>query len=135
MAIQWTQRLSVGHAEFDAQHRELFRLADKVIEGVQAGRAGELAGLIEFLHEYAVAHFAIEEDRMRETAFPGYLRHRAEHERFLQDLLELADGHARNGRDARLGAKLSEWLAEWMERHVEGVDSELGRHLTRHAMV
>lgn len=129
--LEWTPLLSVGHEDLDAQHRELFRRAGEVILGVRAGRGVELAGLIEFLHEYAVGHFAFEEERMRESAFPGYLRHCAEHARFLEDLLEVADEHERNGRDTRLGAKLSDWLSEWMRRHVEGIDSELGRHLAR----
>ena len=131
VALEWTQRFSVGHDDLDAQHRELFRRADEVIEGAARGDEVELGGLIEFLHEYAVAHFALEEDHMRATEFPGYLRHRAEHQRFLEDLLELADEHERGGRDAGLAAKLSAWLAEWMQRHVEGVDTELGRHLAR----
>jgi len=131
MALEWTQALSVGHEELDAQHRELFRRAGEVIDGVEAGRAVELGGLIEFLHEYAVGHFGLEEEWMRDSGFPGFVRHRAEHERFLEDLLELADAHERHGREARLGLKLSEWLSEWLRRHVAGVDAELARHLAR----
>lgn len=126
--LSWTPALSVGDPGLDAQHRELFRRAEEVIAAAERGD-GQVAGAIEFLHEYAAAHFAVEEELMEERGYPGLLRHKAEHDRFVEDLLELADAHDRGGREARVAVRLAAWLAEWMVRHVAGTDAELGRHL------
>jgi hemerythrin len=124
----WTPALSVGDPAVDAQHRELFRLSELVIACAEQGD-GCVAEAIELLHEYAAAHFAHEEDLMRERAYPGLLRHKAEHDRFVEDLLELADAHDRGGREAGGAVRLSAWLTEWMIRHIAVTDTEMGRYL------
>ncbi|HEX9051709.1 MAG TPA: hypothetical protein VF841_14355 [Anaeromyxobacter sp.] len=52
--LEWTQALSVGVEEIDAQHRELFRRAARLLEGIRGGEPEELGQLFDFLHEYAV---------------------------------------------------------------------------------
>ena len=47
---------------------------------------------------------------MRESGFSGTRRHRAEHDRFLEDLLELADAHDRRAGPAARRWPLSAWL-------------------------
>jgi hemerythrin len=127
-APSWTPALSVGDPAIDAQHRELFRLSEQVIACAATGD-GCVAEAIELLHEYAAAHFAHEEDRMRESEYPGFLRHKAEHDRFVEDLLELADAHDRGGLEARGMVRLCAWLTQWMIRHIVVTDTEMGRFL------
>jgi hemerythrin len=124
----WTPALSVGDPAMDAQHREMFRLTGEVIACAEGGDC-QVAEAIELLHEYAVAHFAHEEERMREVSYPGLVRHKLEHDRFVEDLLELADAHDRGGPEARGTVRLAEWLNGWMVRHVALTDSEMGRYL------
>ena len=131
MALQWTQALSVGVDEIDDQHRELFRRAARLLDGLQRGEPEEIGALVDFLHEYAVTHFGAEEAFMREEAYPGYVRHKAEHDRFVSDLLALAGEHDRRGSGAFLSLKVSHWLVQWLKEHVSGTDAELGRFLQR----
>lgn len=131
MTLEWNQDLAVGVEQIDGQHRELFRRARKLLEGLHRGEPEEIGPLVDFLHEYAVAHFGAEEAHMRETRFPGYLRHKAEHDRFIQDLLALANEHDRKGAGAFLSLKVSHWLVQWLKDHVSGTDAELGKFLRR----
>ena len=131
MVLQWTSALSVGDEEIDAQHRELFRRAARLVEGVQRGEPEELGSLLDYLHAYAVAHFGAEEARMRDARFPGYVRHRAEHDRFVSDLLAIARDHERSGAGAFMALKVNRWLVQWLKEHVSGTDAELGRFLLR----
>jgi hemerythrin len=131
MALQWTPALAVGVEEIDDQHRELFRRAGKLLEGLHRGEPEEIGGLVDFLHEYAVRHFGAEETLMREARFSGYLRHKAEHDRFISDLLALSREHERKGPGAFLSLQVSHWLAQWLKGHVSGTDAELGRFLQR----
>ena len=129
--LEWTQALSVGVEEIDAQHRELFRRAARLLDGIRKGEPEELGGLVDFLYEYAVEHFGAEEEQMRRTRFPGYLRHKAEHDRFISDLLALAGEHERKGAGAFMALKVNQWLAEWLREHVSGTDTELGKFLLK----
>jgi hemerythrin len=131
MQLQWTTSLSVGIAEIDAQHQELFRRAGQLLEGLRKGEPEEIGTLVEFLHEYAVVHFGAEEASMRIARYPGYVRHKAEHDRFIGDLLALAEDHDRNGAGAFLALRASHWLTQWLKQHVSGTDAELGRFLRR----
>ena len=95
MRIEWTPALSVGNDAIDAQHRELFRRADALLVAIHAGKPERVGEVLNFLNRYAVEHFGLEEAWMREHRFRGYLRHKAEHDRFVADLVALADEHER----------------------------------------
>ena len=129
--LEWTQALSVGVEEIDAQHRELFDRAARLLEGIRGGEPEELGALLDFLYRYAVEHFGAEEEHMRRTGFPGYARHKAEHDRFISDLLALAREHERKGAGAFMALKVNHWLTEWLRSHVSGTDAELGKFLVK----
>jgi hemerythrin len=132
MAIHWTPALSVGIDEIDEQHRELFARAARFAGAAREGRsAAEVGELLDFLHAYAVWHFGLEEAWMRETGYGGYLAHKAEHDAFAEDLLDLAEEHERSGPGIFLARRVEQWLAAWLERHVSATDAELGRFLGR----
>jgi hemerythrin len=131
MALQWTQALSVGVEEIDEQHRELFRRAASLLDGLKRGEPEEIGALVDFLHAYAVSHFGAEEARMRETRFPGCARHKAEHDTFISDLLALARERDRSGSGAFFSLRVNHWLSGWLQRHVSGTDAELGQFLAR----
>jgi len=131
MLLQWTSALSVGIEEIDAQHQELFRRAAGLVAGLHKGEPEEIGGLIEFLHEYAVVHFGAEEASMRASSFPGYVRHKAEHDRFIGDLVDLAEEHDRRGSGPFLSMQVSHWLVRWLKEHVSGTDAEMARFLAR----
>lgn len=129
MPFEWTPALSVGLEEIDAQHRELFGRARRLLDGLHAGEPGQVGELLEFLHGYAVVHFGAEESLMRSAGYPGYQRHKAEHDRFIADLLALAAEHDERGPGAFLAVKASSWLSGWLEAHVSGTDAEMARFL------
>ena len=129
--LEWTQALSVGVEEIDGQHQELFRRAAQLLRGIHEGQPEELGGLVDFLYRYAVEHFGAEEEHMRRTGVPGYARHKAEHDRFVSDLLALARDHERQGAGAFMALKVNHWLAQWLREHVSGTDAELGKFLVK----
>jgi hemerythrin len=130
MTLDWTPALSVGVPEIDDQHRELFRRAARLLEGLRRGEADEVGPLVEFLHRYAAAHFAAEEATMRATRYRGYARHKTEHDHFITELRALSREYGERGPAAFTAVKASHWLATWLEEHVCGTDAELGRFLS-----
>lgn len=128
MPLEWTPALAVGIEEIDDQHRELFRRARQLVDGIRRGDPAEIDELVEYLHRYAVTHFGAEEAAMREARYPGYARHKAEHDRFIADLLELSAENDEAG-GVFVAVKIDLWLSGWLRDHVSKVDAELGRHL------
>ncbi len=129
MPLEWTPELSVGDAVIDAQHRELFRRAARLLEGLRRGEPGEIGELVGFLREYVVEHFSTEEALMREVRYPGFARHKAEHDRFVSDLLAFAAEVERDGSGAFMSVKASHWLTEWLREHLSGTDAALGEFM------
>ena len=126
MAIQWTPALSVGNDAIDAQHRELFRRADALLAAVAGdARSRRLGEVIQYLHAYAVEHFGLEEAWMRERHFQGYVRHKVEHDRFIADLVMLADELERGKDGGFMASRVNAWLGEWLVKHVAGTDQEM----------
>jgi hemerythrin len=129
MTLEWTAALAVGLEEIDAQHKELFRRAGQLLDGLRQGDAAQIVPLVQFLHRYAVVHFGAEEDTMRAEGYAGYHRHKAEHDRFIADLLSLSAELDERGPGAFLSVKASAWLSDWLQAHVAGTDAEMARFL------
>ena len=129
MKLAWTQALSVGIESIDAQHQELFRRGSDFLEGLAARSRQEVGILLGFLRSYAVTHFGEEEEAMRESHYPGYANHKAQHDRFLRDLLALS-----RQQEKRQGAgvppeEMGRWVTEWLVEHVSRTDAEMARFL------
>jgi hemerythrin len=131
MKLEWNPALSVGIAEIDAQHQELFRRAARLLDGLHRGEPDEMGELVDYLHRYAVTHFGAEESSMRDARYPGYARHKAEHDRFIGDLLVIAADLEREGGRPSLARRVDHWLRGWLREHVSGTDAELARFLAR----
>jgi hemerythrin len=131
MVIQWTPSLSVGVPEIDAQHQELFRRAERLIVALRAGDREEVGPLVAYLAEYVVSHFEAEELEMRASGYPELERHKAAHDKFRADFLEMAKDFDRKGATALIALTLHNWLSDWLRRHVGGADLDLGRFLQR----
>jgi hemerythrin len=116
--LTWTPALSVGSAELDAQHQELFRRADAFLEALGGSSDREVDRLLVFLRDYARTHFADEEAWLRSVGYPDLEAHRAEHERFLRDLAVHAGGGA---------LAIATWLVRWLHGHVVQSDGDAAR--------
>ena len=120
--IKWTPELAVGIEEIDAQHQELFRRAERFIEGLGEPSRQDVGILLSYLRLYCVTHFGAEESWMRQVDYPGYDAHKVEHDRFIENILELSREHERRGSPGIEANKVSGWLSAWLQEHVSGTD-------------
>jgi len=131
MRIEWKPALSVGNDAIDAQHRELFRRAEDLRAAIVGGKADRVSATLDYLHEYVVEHFGLEEAWMRENRYKGYTRHKAEHDRFVADLVALAEEHETASGDGFMAGRVNGWLGEWLVQHVSGTDAEMAVFLAK----
>jgi hemerythrin len=134
VAVEWDPALSLGHAEIDGQHKELFRRFGALVEAMAAGNAHEIGVLFDFLEEYVERHFAAEEQVMAATAYPGATVHAAAHARFVRELGELRALFDANGSTNGVSVKTRTWIEGWLRAHIGSVDQTLARHLRARAV-
>jgi len=133
MAIKWTQSLAVGHTTIDTQHQELFRRLDSLLAAMMKGDKAEVGRLFDFLGTYVVEHFGTEEKLMKETGYPDFPMHKAAHERFVKDYLEMRKTYEASGGGASLTIKLQGWVGDWLKAHIAGTDQALATYLAKRA--
>jgi hemerythrin len=129
MTTQWTPALSVGHDEIDRQHQELFRRLSALLEAMLRGDRGEIERLFDFLGTYVVEHFGAEERLMRASDFPGYVVHKAAHERFVRDYQDLGKMLGAHGATAAVIIRTKTWISDWLTVHIGATDQAFARHL------
>ncbi len=127
MAFHWTEALSIGVAEIDAQHRELFSRVERLSEASLRGDASRVGPLLAFLRDYVAVHFEAEERLMLEHRYPGYRLHKAQHDRFASDLRALEAELATTGPTGDLAERVERSVADWLRDHVYLTDTALGR--------
>jgi hemerythrin len=129
MGVTWDSSLALGHAEIDAQHREIFRRFGVLVEAMEGGRRAEIGLLLDFLGEYAASHFAAEEKVMADVRYPGAGVHASAHARFVREYRDLRALYEENGGSQAVLVRARTWIDDWLHAHITGVDHSLARFM------
>lgn len=133
MALEWTEKMAVGHAVIDQQHRELFRRFDDLIEACRQGSGRKrIEELLNFLDSYVVVHFREEERIMDRHAYPGAGEHKAQHRHFIGRLDALKADLEEKGVSAHLVISTNQVLLKWIIQHIKTIDVQFGAFLKAH---
>jgi len=118
--ITWREEYSVGLADVDHEHRVLIAMINELAEalGPETPRARIVGALGEICSRIA-AHFALEEREMRSLKYVGLGEHKRDHERLLEDILDIMADVESPGRydPALLDRRLSAWFTEHFRTH------------------
>jgi diguanylate cyclase (GGDEF)-like protein/hemerythrin-like metal-binding protein len=123
--LAWGAAHAIGIRDIDDQHMRMAELIDELSASLRGGgdRDACLAEL-DALIRYAAMHFATEEGLMEQHKVADFLRHRDEHRRLLHDIRNLQiDG------DIPRAGLILRYLREWLVRHVDSMDRQLGQAL------
>ncbi|MGI5865054.1 MAG: bacteriohemerythrin [Myxococcales bacterium] len=133
MPIRWTQDLTVGIEAIDRQHRRLFEIVDGLLEAMQSGKGrAEVAKVLDFLNEYVLEHFALEERAMQEMNDPNYASHKAEHDVFRKTIDRLKRLHEEGGARTALVIEINHHVCGWLRNHIAKTDVTIRKALERH---
>jgi hemerythrin-like metal-binding protein len=117
-SIEWRPEFSTGVPEVDHEHRELIGWINRALVAA-APAASPRAVAVELLGEiYAKisAHFALEERVMRELGYVHLAEHKQDHERLLDDILDIMDDYEA-GDAGRFASRLSDWFGGHFRTH------------------
>ncbi len=128
--MQWEAKMATGIAKVDAQHKELIRQVNELLDAMREGKGRRIIGdVLAFLGKYAVEHFATEEALMQRHGYPGYAEHRAIHEAFKKDFGALAAEYDRNPEKLSVTIQVQRRVMDWLRGHILGTDQEMGAFL------
>jgi hemerythrin len=121
--IQWSDELSVGVRELDAQHQRLIQMINELNDAMLQGKGKDaLSEVIAGLHQYARTHFASEEKLFAEHGYPDAEKHKNEHDYFVGKVDEFKS-ELEQGR-LGLSIKVAQFLSGWLQNHIKVVDKQ-----------
>ena len=123
--LRLEDNLKLNDPEIDSQHETLIRLVNQLHESMLQGTGRDvLDGLMSQLIEYTRTHFSYEEQLMSQYSYPEYEAHKSEHNRLMQDLVNLAESY--HSGELLLSFAVVLELKGWATVHIEKFDMPLG---------
>ena len=121
--IEWSPEYNVHIDKIDEQHKKLVGIINKLYESLaDDARAKEFIGkVIEDLLDYTRYHFGAEEDLMKNSGHPNFLKHKAEHDSFVKKVLEFNESYEK-GLILVLRSDIIRFLRDWLLHHILTVD-------------
>jgi len=102
-------------------------------QAIASGQGHEAVNLtLARMREYATKHFKTEEEAMTSSRYPGRASHIAEHDSFIEKVLDIEE--AVNQGDQVAAGDLWTYLRNWLSEHIQGEDKVLGEHLCASGM-
>jgi hemerythrin len=123
--FKWTKAHSVFLPEVDAEHRNLFRLAEELHQSIEAGaRAPRIRNAMQSLLDALDEHFAHEERLMKAAECESYEWHKQQHNTVRKKGKRLLAAFAAGNRD--VPQDFLEFLARWFHDHMALTDRMMG---------
>jgi hemerythrin-like metal-binding protein len=115
--FKWTKAHSVLVPQVDAEHRDLFRLAEELHQAVEAGaKASRIKNDMQALLAAVEEHFTHEERLMKAAACESYEWHKQQHNAMRKKGKQFLAAFAAGDRD--VPQDFLAFLARWFRDHV-----------------
>ncbi len=128
--LSWSFTYETGHAEIDAQHKELVHILNRFDTSTPSGGdRTEARRVMKVLIDYVKTHFSFEESLMRQHDYPDNGPHQAQHLRLIEALASY-DLQIMSNPQLNLQQLLSS-LHTWLLHHILASDKRLGDFLRK----
>lgn len=121
MQLEWSDSYQLGNAEIDAQHAQLFAMANAFLQA--QGKAAQTLCAMK-LYKHTREHFKLEEDEMRRLKLPGLQQHIDWHNGMISRLNAIS---ASIENDSLRPQDLAHLMTDWAQKHILVQDAELLR--------
>jgi hemerythrin len=123
--LEWTEEYRIGIRALDYEHQDLFVHINRLLEDfARHDDKAEIETCLGKIHKRLQAHFALEEQFMKEKKYPGYAEHKREHDRFLDDFVDAMIQFANDPGVPRSDALETE-VKRWITSHVLDSDKAM----------
>jgi hemerythrin-like metal-binding protein len=126
--IKWDPSIyGVGAPEMDEQHKRLFSMISGLREAERTGKNKDAVGsILNGLIDYAVSHFAKEEEYLKRIGFPSFAAHKIKHEDLAAQVTRMYKDYQGGGSKSVM--KLYGFLIEWLDTHIKKEDKKYGEY-------
>lgn len=128
--IEWMPQYAVGIEIIDRAHKDLFRIASRLIALSHNKSRHEWVGEqgLKFLKSYVVNHFAEEEAYMRSINYPAIAQHSDQHRAMREKILPRMESQLKHERYSEESIdKFLNIIQLWLSRHIIVHDVAIGR--------
>ena len=126
--FKWSKMHAVFIPEIDAEHKEIFRLAEELRQAVLGGALTDQAqAILRELMARGEDHFAHEERLMHSTHYTGSAWHKGQHDTVRKRLKEFAPRIEGGERQAAM--LLLDFLSGWLRDHIRQTDCMMAAHV------
>ena len=134
---RWSEELCIGNSKIDEQHRELFRIAERVESILEdCKRNGKnsvdtereyriLMETAKYLKSYAQTHFWDEEALQLKVGYESFEEHRKLHEEFMNETDNIIEKLKSRDYDNRYASGVLEWISSWLYNHIMNEDRNI----------
>jgi hemerythrin-like metal-binding protein len=130
MDIQWSNELETGIEEIDNHHKEMLRRFNDFQTACYLEKGlDKLSDQLAFLGDYVKCHLAMEEQLQIDHNYPGYLKHKEEHDGFIRDFREFENQLNIKGTTSNLLILTNFKLVIWLAQHFNWMDKDLATFL------
>ncbi len=127
-SIIWKDEYSVGVASLDNDHKKLINLLNQFTTAYDYAMSEEYEReALEDLVAYTKHHFAREEELMAEAEYPELEAHKKQHKVMIDQVAKFVDLYDEKGHESM--SEISEFLTNWLIKHIQGTDQEYTVHL------
>ena len=124
LTLIWQEAYECGEASIDSEHRELFELANALIQASIGGEKAKLGFGLAFskLFDHVASHFASEEALLEQHGYAKVDAHRRAHTGLLERAIDLKK--AVEAGQAKLGSVVEFLANDVVARHLFGADRD-----------
>jgi hemerythrin len=125
---KWDNKMSVNILSIDTQHKKLIEEINNFYNNLNSKKSKDvLTDIIYQLQHYSNYHFRTEELLMKKYSFPGFIAHKAEHDKFIEKIDDLQK-RLETGKLV-LTLEVAEFLKAWLSNHVMNTDKAYSKFL------
>lgn len=130
MAFSWTKDLETGNTQIDAEHKELFRAINNLLDACSGGKGRtEIINTVNFLSQYTKTHFSHEEILQQKYKYPELASHKKYHADFIQTVENLRTRLQAEGATILLVGEINTQVGNWLINHIKKEDLKVAKHI------
>ncbi|HEU6449690.1 MAG TPA: bacteriohemerythrin [Verrucomicrobiae bacterium] len=128
--IAWTEKFETGDPLIDQQHQTLINHINFLGSFVETQSQDPsdyhlLAGVLDYLESYAIAHFQHEEQCMEKHRCPAHAQNKEAHQLFIHFFQQFKQRYHHEGYRVEILRELHHSMTLWIQSHILRVDIQL----------
>lgn len=117
----WKEEYCTGITIIDDQHKELFRIANRLYDllknDIYVDKYNKIVGIIEELKDYTVFHFKTEEEYLAKVRYNKFFAHKVQHDDFVSKFNDIDLNKIDHGQDEYIEETFS-FIYNWIVEHI-----------------